>query len=386
MKKHKPVAASNLPARQPYPAISVIIPMYNAEKYIGACLDSILAQTFTDFEVIVVDDCSTDSSCAIVESYREKFGGRLTLLHMAQNSGHGAPPRNKGLAISRGEYIYFMDADDAVTKTAFAELYALAKEFKADVVYCEKSFDMDDDGSNVRTVNHQQGKLVDNPTLQPDDLNQRVQYLLRQDIWGAPWSKLVRRNLLVENAIAFQNVNPCEDYLWTLVLFFYAKKFLHVPNTVYLWRQTKKSLSRGKKTPQQLVSLWLNSAILGLKGLDNMLGGLNFFRDNPQHRYDVINHFLNKILAFGFQMGLPLPPFAYYETIRQDFGSRLGEQDVLVAALCTLVNILQRANILNIQQFNKIIAQVQDQFNKFNQFAAQAQARVTQLEAELKRR
>ncbi len=55
------------------PAISVIIPMYNTEKYVGECLDSILAQTFTDFEVIVVDDCSTDKSCDVVESYMPKF-------------------------------------------------------------------------------------------------------------------------------------------------------------------------------------------------------------------------------------------------------------------------------------------------------------------------
>ena len=58
------------------PAVSVIIPMYNAEKYIGECLDSILAQTFTDYEVIIVDDCSTDNSCAVVESYLPKFNKR----------------------------------------------------------------------------------------------------------------------------------------------------------------------------------------------------------------------------------------------------------------------------------------------------------------------
>ena len=61
------------------PAISVIIPMYNVEKYVGACLDSLLAQTFQDFEVIVVNDCSTDNSAAVVESYIPKFNGRLTL-------------------------------------------------------------------------------------------------------------------------------------------------------------------------------------------------------------------------------------------------------------------------------------------------------------------
>ncbi len=57
------------------PAVSIVIPMYNAEKYIGECLDSILAQTFKDFEVIVVDDCSTDKSCAVVESFLPKFNG-----------------------------------------------------------------------------------------------------------------------------------------------------------------------------------------------------------------------------------------------------------------------------------------------------------------------
>ena len=62
--------------------ISVIIPVYNAEKYLGVCLESLLIQTFTDFEVILVNDCSTDSSIAVAESYLDKFGGRLKILHL----------------------------------------------------------------------------------------------------------------------------------------------------------------------------------------------------------------------------------------------------------------------------------------------------------------
>ncbi len=128
-----------------FPAVSVIIPMYNAERYVAECLDSLLAQTFTDFEVIVVDDCSTDSSVAVVESYLERFGGRLKLMRTIKNTGSGTEPRNFGLAYSRGEYVYFMDNDDAVTPSALEELYTHAKNFDADVVQCEKYYEIPDD-------------------------------------------------------------------------------------------------------------------------------------------------------------------------------------------------------------------------------------------------
>ena len=69
------------------PAVSVVVPLYNVEKYIGECLDSLLAQTFQDFEVVVVDDCSTDNNVKVVESYAPKFGGRLKLTRMKKNTG-----------------------------------------------------------------------------------------------------------------------------------------------------------------------------------------------------------------------------------------------------------------------------------------------------------
>ena len=102
-----------------------------------------------------------------------------------------------------------------------------------------------------------------------------------------------------------------------------------------------------------------------------MLGGLNFFRDNPPYRHAVINYFLSKMLNLGFKMGLQLPPHVYYETIKRDFGAQLGEQDVLVAALCTIINTQQKINAVNNQ--------------KFQQFAAQAQQRIAQLDTEVNR-
>ena len=118
------------------PAISVIIPMYNAEKFIADCLDSLLAQTFQDFEVIVVDDCSTDNSVAVVESYAQKFNGRFQLTKTKTNSGGGGyVPRNIGLSLANGEYVYFVDADDFIVETALEILHSAATQFNADVVY-----------------------------------------------------------------------------------------------------------------------------------------------------------------------------------------------------------------------------------------------------------
>ena len=118
------------------PAISVIIPMYNAQQYVRECLDSLLAQTFQDFEVIVVDDCSTDNSFAVVKNYMPRFKGRLRLAQTAKNSGGGGYiPRNIGLEMATGEYVYFMDADDFILLSALETLYEAAIIYDADVVY-----------------------------------------------------------------------------------------------------------------------------------------------------------------------------------------------------------------------------------------------------------
>lgn len=117
-------------------AISVIIPIYNVAEYIGECLDSLLIQTFQDFEVIIVDDCSTDNSVEIVESYAPKFNGRLQLTKTKTNSGGGGyVPRNIGFKLARGNYVYFADADDFLLGTALETLYTTARKHSVEVVY-----------------------------------------------------------------------------------------------------------------------------------------------------------------------------------------------------------------------------------------------------------
>ncbi len=109
-----------------------------------------------------------------------------------------------------------------------------------------------------------------------------------------------------------------------------------------------------------------------------------FFQQNPQYRYAVLEKFTHTMFDYFLNDSFQLPPFAVYEAIKQEFGDKFGEQDVLVSALCTLVNTQQRMAAINQQRFNQFAAQAQEQVKKFNQFAAQAQARIAELEAQLK--
>ena len=328
------------------PAVSVIIPMFNAAKYVGQCLESILAQTFTDFEVIIVDDCSTDSSCAIVESYASKFGGRLALLQLDRNTGSGAVPRNTGLKFAHGEYIFFADADDLLTLTALEELHTLAKNFDAEVVYCEKYYVARGNLSEVFIHSEQHGgSFVDRPTLESDDLSKRVEKILQHDFWVTPWCKLVRRALLVDNEIFFPPCKISEDDIWTYELVFSAKKFLRVPNIVYVWRQNEDSMFRRNRSSQREIKFWVNPLVIGLKYFDEFMSRIEFFRVNPQYRLAILDHFASgRCLAQLSKVAAQVEPLELYETIRDGFKEILGDHDVLVAYLCTLVHE-QRKNL-----------------------------------------
>ena len=345
------------------PAISVIIPLYNAEKYIGECLESLLAQTFQDFEVIIVDDCSTDSSLAVVESYASKFNGRLTLSSTEKNSGTGVAGRNKGLILSRGKYVFNMDNDDLITLTALEELFTLAENFDADVVYCEKYYTANSDLSKIYIHSEQHGgSFVDKPTLESENLAQRVQKILQHDFWVTPWSKLVRRDLLIEHEIFFPSVKIADDDIWTYELIFRAKKILRVPNVVYVWRHSEDSLFRRNRTPQSEINFWSNPLILGLKKFDDFMGETEFFQRNPQYRLAILDHLVHgRCFAQLSKIGVEISPLEFYETIRDSFAKNLGEYNVLVAYLCTLITEQRKDLKLKDEQIQLLLNRIENQ-------------------------
>ena len=154
-----------------------------------------------------------------------------------------------------------------------------------------------------------------------------------------------------------------------LLLIFYAKKILRVPNAIYVQRISEESITRIKRTAPQQMCFWINPLILGLKHLDSFLSRHEFFLQNSQCRHIVLNLFVNAVFNNILTRSPQLSVFEFYTAVKKEFGKNLGEQDVLVSALCAYINDLQKINISNVQ--------------KFNQFTAQANQRIAKLEAEL---
>ena len=213
------------------PLISVIVPIYNAERYIKRCLDSIQAQTFQNFEVIMINDGSQDSSADIAEEYTAD--PRFKLFHQ-DNRGVGYA-RNRGLEVARGEYLAFVDSDDAVVPEHLEKLYTAAAENDADIVCCSY-FCCDDEGGRLRSskITKRRGvysseKLIGNIIR---DISIR-RYL---------WSKLWRRSLFISKGITF----PCitfEDSCIIPILFYNAKRIAAITDRTYIYTCRSSSIT-----------------------------------------------------------------------------------------------------------------------------------------------
>ncbi len=371
-----------------YPAVSIIIPLYNAEKYIGECLDSILAQTFQNFEVIVVDDCSTDSSPAVVNACAPKFNGRLTLTKTQKNSGGPGEPSNIGIAFSRGEYLLILDNDDTITPTALSELYSLAKKFDADVVACEKYYDVPEKfwydaefRKKLQPYSYQQGEFVSEPTLLSDNLFERIKTCFeRKFLWNI-WSKLIRRNLLMGSKIRFVQ-NIIQDMLFTCCLIYAAKRFVRVPNVVNIYRQLSDSLSHRKDSFDKYFLKYTHALTTGIRYFDEFLSGREFFVQHPDAKYLALEIYYREIIDYLLKIYAQVPAHQLDTILREEFS--VGDNVALAAFAFNRANIHQLQHMQTIQRFNQFAAQAQEQVNRFNQFAAQAQARIAELENEVK--
>lgn len=322
--------------------ISVIVPVYNAEKYLPACLESLLIQTFADFEVICVDDCSTDKSANVAENYLERFNGRLKIISLEHNTGSGAIPRNEGLRFSRGEYIFFMDADDLLIDDALDKLYCAAKKFRADVVCMSCGFTCNTDGKKILPADWDKAPPLDAPTLETNNLAERVEKMFATRYGWAPWIKFLRRDFLIANEIIFPELRISEDVLWTIELVCLAKRWLNFPERLYIYRKSDNSMMRSRRSAREEIIFWLNPLIKGVDFLGSFLDELKFFAQNPNYSFEVTNFFVKMQLAAMLAALDNVTPEELYEIVRAELAE--DKHAILIANLFVFMNYYRDKN------------------------------------------
>lgn len=209
------------------PKVSIIVPVYNVEKFLHRCVDSIVAQTFTDFECILIDDGSPDNCPAICDEYAKK-DSRIKVVHQNNKGPSGA--RNTGLLNSAGEYVICVDSDDWIESNYLNELIVEAYRTNADIVGCDLIREY---------VNESRVQEVD---LVRTDLCASI---LTGDTPGWLWIKLFKKSLFTENDIMWvEGLDMCEDTLISLKAFFYAKKVAYINKALYHYNlQNQNSLT-----------------------------------------------------------------------------------------------------------------------------------------------
>lgn len=245
------------------PCISVIVPVYNTEAYIGKCLDSLVSQTMREIEFILVDDCGTDRSMDIVRRYAAE-DARIRILEGTENTGV-AQARNRGMETARGEYTAFVDSDDWLAPDYFRLLYDKAVTEQADMV--KGSF-----------------TAVWTDRAEPSRMNDGIrQCLLRHAFPGiaytyAFWNTLFRTDMLRRHHITFPSLTHGEDLVFLVNALLHANKLVLEDGAVYYYNQHDSSTSR------TISSRYYDSLFRHYEMIADLL------KQSGQPRHDIIDY------------------------------------------------------------------------------------------------
>ncbi|MBO4699783.1 glycosyltransferase family 2 protein [bacterium] len=227
------------------PKISIIIPVYNVEKYLRECLDSCVNQTLEDIEIICVDDCSTDNSYKILEEYQQK-DSRIRIFQQEENKKQGAA-RNKGLEVATGEYVWFVDSDDYIDTKACQILYDAIKEFDVNML-CFSAIQFSEENRTKKFFypKHFQGVQI-NKVYHPQTNWKEIHFSnLNPTVWAYITKKGVIQNFKFREGVVY------EDMDLTPILLASVDSFCYIPYTAYFYRTNPSSTTQVPLTQKVL--------------------------------------------------------------------------------------------------------------------------------------
>ena len=221
------------------PFITVILPVYNVEKYLDDCLGSLLKQTYKHFEVIAVNDGSTDNSLEVLSRYQNQFD-QMKIINQENRGLSGA--RNTGLNYVSGKYTYFLDSDDLLLANTFENLVNQAEQHNADLIrFCAESFVEDDfDYDYNSNLYRDQKELVPNQVYDRDSF---IQINWKKKVYRSPvWLYFFRSEILLKNQLDFEERLIHEDELFTPIALLHCERILYDPTPYFQRRYRPNSI------------------------------------------------------------------------------------------------------------------------------------------------
>lgn len=330
------------------PAISIVAPTYNVEKYVAQFLDSILNQKFKDYELIIIDDASTDRSVEIVESYIKRFGGRMRLIKREKNSGGDAIPKNTGIGLSRGKYLLILDSDDLITKNSLATLYSIAEKTQADVLHAERYLTTDaelvDKETIFKTTSSDKCEFVREPTPVTEDLAERLKLWSQSYFFWFHWSKFFRRDFIVGNRITLPNLPASSDLVFSFKCLCLAKKYVRIPTIFNVYRVRGGSMTHQNLSPERYVKKWIAILVDGLNVMEEFMNGLDFFFEKPEYRFLVRNYYIQQVFHWTDRLYRKYSPAKVDRIVQRELEAHGGASIALQSYLFGFANFY-RANL-----------------------------------------
>lgn len=301
--------------------ISVIIPVYNAEKYLEECLECIQHSTFKDIEIICVDDGSTDGSPDILRQHQQE-DSRIKIFRQ-ENAGAGAA-RNLGIEKSSGKYLFFMDADDRCSYSLLEKAYFLAEKEEADIVVfgflrfdgvTGERKDFDGLSKNRLPFGYNSFSYRDVPKSICSIVN------------PTPWNKLIRRDLIIENDLKYMCLTTTNDITFSAMCVMAADKVVYLPEVLYFYRIGDSECITNKKRKN------LRNIVLAVLGVDEQAKRFPYYKEikNSIRDFVVDNLFVGIDRYAGPPSGKEY--VEYYQEMGAVFSSYplfLGDEGVLI--------------------------------------------------------
>ena len=206
--------------------VSILVPLYNVEKYVRRCVESLFSQTYHNIEYVFVNDCTPDKSMEIIDDCINKYGIRdkCKVISHQQNQGICAS-RNDCLANASGDYFLFVDSDDYIDRDMVELLVAAAIRDNADISGCGYIEEYDDHSVEI-------------PQKYTNDYNEMLKAITVLTLKGVMWKLLIRRSIVVDNHIHFMpEKNMVDDYLFCCQVFYFSHRFTGVDKCMYHYIQ-----------------------------------------------------------------------------------------------------------------------------------------------------